>query len=254
MKLNIWQLLNEFQGETFPLYHYTSVDALTNGIIRDKELCLWATHNAYLNDPHELNYGESLLKMILKGLQVESLGLNSDDIQKYFDKLKEDTYITSFSTVGNNLPMWNMYGQNGRGVVLKFDMFNAVKGDCAVLKCHYRRDLSKLPMLITNIRATDKQAAFVATLPFMLKDDCYTYEEEYRLVGFFSACPTYYRVRNGVVIPYKEVSLPKDFLTEVIVGPTANQEMVKKSVERYLMDNGLGNVRVSISQIPYRII
>ena len=47
------------------VYHYTSLDAL-RGIL-GKELCLWATHYAYLNDPSEQIWAEgNILKAINK--------------------------------------------------------------------------------------------------------------------------------------------------------------------------------------------
>ena len=50
-------------------YHYTSLDAIINGIIvqnpkPQEEICLWATHSLYMNDPSEFSMGVSLIDSI----------------------------------------------------------------------------------------------------------------------------------------------------------------------------------------------
>jgi hypothetical protein len=48
------------------IYHYTSLDALFNGILvpnpqQHKEICLWATHSNYLNDKSEIEFSSELI-------------------------------------------------------------------------------------------------------------------------------------------------------------------------------------------------
>ena len=56
------------------LYHYTTVEALINGIVctspqNGEELCLRATHNQYMNDPTEFEKGMRLLDEMCKKIR-----------------------------------------------------------------------------------------------------------------------------------------------------------------------------------------
>jgi len=87
------------------IYHYTSIDALVNGIIHsDKEICLWATHCEYLNDPNDTYIGKMLL------LENEDIKCIITDIFPEKNILTT-SYIISFSETEDCLPMWNMYAK-----------------------------------------------------------------------------------------------------------------------------------------------
>lgn len=54
------------------LYHYTTIEALYNGILRkdaetDEEICLRSTSALYLNDPEEIKIGLSFIEKLLYG-------------------------------------------------------------------------------------------------------------------------------------------------------------------------------------------
>lgn len=113
------------------LFHFTNIEALTNII---KTNTLWATHCQYLNDLMELKDFERLLNDLLK--------VESEKFQQYinvffetiyialFEKLREKTYIISFTKNNDSIPMWRDYGK--KGVVLEFDasiMIETIKVD-----------------------------------------------------------------------------------------------------------------------------
>ena len=59
-----------FSSDAEYLYHYTSIEALINGIVVKnpnvgEEICLRATHNRYMNDPTEFEKGITLLNNLL---------------------------------------------------------------------------------------------------------------------------------------------------------------------------------------------
>lgn len=118
------------------LYHYTSVDALFGGIIvknnpePGKEICLWATNCHYMNDPEELSIGIQLANKVLD--------FSFDESNENAKWLKDKTYITSFSSAVDCLPMWGMYGQKGHGLALGFDT-DIIKASFSdlLLKCIY---------------------------------------------------------------------------------------------------------------------
>lgn len=118
------------------LYHYTTIEALYNGILRkeakvDEEICLRSTSALYLNDPEEIKIGLSFIEKLLYG---NSGGKILDKQSDVMDACSE-YFITSFSQDGDNLPMWNMYAANAAGIALRFDK-EIIKDDYW-LKCIY---------------------------------------------------------------------------------------------------------------------
>ena len=61
------------------------------------------------------------------------------------------------------------------------------------------------------------------------------------------------RVKNGILIPYKEIQLPVACLTSVIVGPTNNSRLQCEAMKT-LLKKAKVNIKVISSSVPYRII
>ena len=58
------------------LYHYTSIEALLNGIIvnnpsEGKEICLWASNCEYMNDPDEVKTGRRFAEMVAAANEID---------------------------------------------------------------------------------------------------------------------------------------------------------------------------------------
>lgn len=62
------------------------------------------------------------------------------------------------------------------------------------------------------------------------------------------------RVRNGMLIPYKEISIPIDCITKIIVGPTLYPQLQSEALNVLLREVGIEKDMVAISDIPYRQI
>ena len=127
------------------VYHYTSADAFvsmvnTGGGIHG-ELTFWASSVYYMNDTSEMSvlYGELIKIMpkieeelnlsdnLLSGIQSTSLLNNRLTIggvvkDFFFLCFFRNVYVISFSDQRDTLPMWSMYGKNGNGLCLVFDM------------------------------------------------------------------------------------------------------------------------------------
>ena len=96
-----------------PLYHYTSLDALVNGLIRqtnenESVVCFRATHCNYLNDPMELAIGQFFTSDFLARMFPQKTK------KEWFQDLRQrynDIYSISFSLKKDSLPMWNMYAK-----------------------------------------------------------------------------------------------------------------------------------------------
>ena len=122
------------------LYHYTTIEALVNGIIapsprNGEEICIRATHNQYMNDPSEFRWGVSLLEKIFA--ELEKNGVDIQSIKDLFEGYKKNFYFLCFSEQADSLPMWNMYGGNGHGVALKFGKFQQTEQNEWLVKCEY---------------------------------------------------------------------------------------------------------------------
>ena len=128
------------------LYHYTTGAGLL-GMLKDYDaeknpnLTIWATHYAYMNDPTEFEFGIEICLPLIKEIEEED-GVPEDEkiypilngtkeLPKYWGILEFKHWeyqgvlnpcMISFSQAKDSLHMWNMYGQNGNGLALCFDM------------------------------------------------------------------------------------------------------------------------------------
>jgi len=66
-----------------------------------------------------------------------------------------------------------------------------------------------------------------------------------------------FREGASTIVPYVEIDLAMKAtdpipVTEIVVGPTPNQELSRKSIEKLLERNGIQACHVTLSEIPYR--
>ncbi|RHU25218.1 DUF2971 domain-containing protein [Parabacteroides sp. TM07-1AC] len=122
------------------VFHYTNAGTLAsmlNNTSKEKILMtFWASHISYMNDPEEIEYGVGKMWEVLPDVEKElsiPIGQRITELdRKELDELIWDRnieensltnmYSVSFSKSFDSLPMWNMYGQNGSGVCLGFDL------------------------------------------------------------------------------------------------------------------------------------
>lgn len=248
------------------LYHYTSIDALFGGIIvknnpePGKEICLWATNCRYMNDPEELSIGIQFANKVLD--------FSFDESNENAKWLKDKTYITSFSSAVDCLPMWGMYGQKGHGLALGFDT-DIIKASFSdlLLKCIYVNqedntqfinEQSGLDVFKSLWRQDDGSEKYFNNFFFFYmilwicgKHSAYEYEQEVRCF-LTSSQPIKYRLKNNLIVPYIELYLPKSVLKEIWIGPTNDMERATKSLRTYLDHMGFNEVEIKQSKVPYR--
>jgi len=278
--------------ESKTIYQYTNIEALFNGIIvkepkADEEICLWASHCMYLNDPTEMKIGQEYFGEISNLFFTEKDETDSDGDLECF--------ITSFSTTQDSLPMWSMYGKNGAGVALGFDrdLIRRDSEDAPLCRCVYLDE--EIKDKITSIgerfeeekKETDNkdqsenQKALSALLllailfiaftskkimkellehitPYLLfiicaKHPAYRYENEVRLLVLSDKnSDIKYRYQNNLIIPYVENFFPKKALKEIWIGPTNDMDRTEKSLRSYLDSKGFADVEIHRSIAPYR--
>lgn len=260
---------NELENQKL-LYHYTDIEALLNGIIvpnpdPEEEICLRATRCTHLNDKEEIESGLKIIEEVLTDKQTYL----SDGIRQYLSQ----SCSLSFCKSEDSLPMWGMYGKNGAGVMLAFDTtvlrrrFYYRLLPCIYANSNYDNDI------INGLRELDFGGNFEslsttqqAYLTFMLsavfvsirKNAAFSFEDEARIIGlgnkYFEEInyPIQYRVSKLGLTPYVNVYLPKCALKEVWLGPTNDIELAKATTEEFLQSRGFYDVKVKISQVPYR--
>lgn len=251
------------------LYHYTDTNALLNGIITDKQndderICLWATDWSCLNDKAERETGLEYFRMILNG--------NEPVIKLHEDNTKNNKIIC-FSTRKDYLPMWSMYGKNGSGVMLEFDLKKLENNygyrllPCAYVDTNFDKKLREkirnceLGASIENLNINIRQLVLlrIAVCYVCVRKNCnFNYENEVRLYGFGNKIfgdnerEEFHRTNNGFKIPYSKIYFSKDILKKVWLGPNQDMDLSMESLRRFLDSKGLENVEVKTSNIPYR--
>lgn len=289
------------------LYHYTTVDALigmtANMSESDRDLTMWATDIICMNDPKERKIGVDLINSHLEEIgdalnmpnecRATLLSNNDESFKKALingingiDQFNYNVYVTSFSQSEDSLPMWSMYGKNGNGISLGFDLESIHKnykgGDFFFGKIIY----DNIPQTdINQILKASYQLAYKKTLGFMeqlrtklakeyfdkvlslttyhyynlivsslIKHHSYEYENEYR-VCCIKNTPMKFRSSNGFIVPYIEYKLPIDFLKKIIIGPTLDYERIVYPLSKLLRSKGIDMSKIEIekSKIPYRI-
>lgn len=278
MKNNM--IVNPFDVENARYYHYSSLEALVGGIIlpeplppmenppynpsipQAQQVCLWASDSRYMNDKDECRFG---LKV------VGSLQSKFPDLDFSLSNHHVSTAFISFSQTLDSLPMWNMYGRNGSGVML---VFNSLSGAFAYnrgrriiptrVQCEYCKtkqynnssyinSIVDRFTLLYKAKLLDVQDIFTNTLQEIIaaiKREEYKYENETRLV--FLNMNYKYRVSNNIIVPYIPVYFHKLQLCEIWIGPTQDQDRSAQSLRMFLDSRGFEHVIIKKSEIPYR--
>lgn len=246
-------------------YHYTTVDALCNGIIipnsqGEQEFCLRATRCDFMNDPNEVKFGVKFLCKHFEQLAIRknpniSPATDFSDYEKYMYEQWKIRYLLSLSANGDSLPMWNAYANQATGVAIELKRFGSLSDKDFVLRCFYDDVELKKVLSSNNTNHNPHGPAIqrIATMhaPLMLKHPAYKYEEEIRLIGLFNDKPTKVRYKNGVSIPYKEIFFKKEQILSITIGPAADSFKVKKLLKAFLEEKGL-EIPIKVSNIPYR--
>jgi hypothetical protein len=88
------------------------------------------------------------------------------------------------------------------------------------------------------------------------KNENFKFENEIRCFYANHDCKkeVNFKTKNGVIIPYIEVEIPKEALKEIIIGPTNKQDLAIQSVLHFLSINGYDwkKISVKMSKVPYR--
>ena len=258
----------------------------------DKEtnpnLTMWATNVLFMNDASEYQFGQRVCKDLVMYYEAEEhiedgFGYAYNDLDK-FTKQDEQSYpcVVSLSTQPDNAAMWSMYSNSGKGMAIIFNQENLSRIENVFLEeswyCQTADDLLSNARIRSRIAHIYKHSLemphsggvpnnvdpksfydIIHALSFQLevstkiKHASFKYEAEKRLIKLGVDTPLF-RVKKGVIVPYKKILIPISAVKGFIIGPTANFEYMHKSLNLYLSSKGLNNLinKVTRSTVPYR--
>ena len=234
--------------------HYTALSNLGSILTRDG-IKFWATRYGFLDDRLEFIWANQVIIPKLRSI-AETYG-------EIFDpKHSLHPYIVSFTDLEDDLTMWRLFGNNGKGVCLSLDMneIDIRKGAVAHMTVVYADESNIMDRIECAHRiyqkdyANESVAEEYREIAAFIKHDNYEVENEYRLVKFVAEgfTMTYnpakkdlckrkdfkelsdeikFRQRGDMLIPYIEITLPCKALKRITIGNDCDYEQAKAAIE-----------------------
>ena len=248
------------------IYHYTDLNALIS-ILGKNYITLRATNCLYLNDSNEIIEGIESIK------RVDNTNISDSAFRSY--------YLTSFSQQSDCLSMWGMYAANGSGCAIGFDLNIISRSYNGFIRCTYGKEQidDNLRNLLNLIRngvctffptngepATTKKNEgkaledmitnqYIATC-LGSKNENYNFEDEIRcfIGNHDKKKEIHFKVKNGIIIPFLNIEIPKEALKCIVIGPTNKSQLTMQSIMHMLSINEYDWRHISLitSKVPYR--
>lgn len=225
------------------------------------------------------------LYQVIVGVKPNRTSLFLDEAKNRPVRCEVDTYITSFSTTHDLLSMWNYYSKGNMydGINLGFDsntlkrsFVNDVPSNGMYIQiCPVIYDEEKQIKLIEDFllelkdkykNSQDDQylryviAYKLSEWKMLFKSSHFEHEKEVRIIirigkKFPDAMSVKYRNNLGYIIPYIELEINKNSLTQVTFGPLLgdeNQKTVQKEIMKDMLNKNNYDVNIEFSNIPIR--
>lgn len=194
-----------------------------------------------------------------------------------------DRYVCSFSKNKDSLSMWNYYSKGSRyegfnigfySNVLKstletfFDSIEAVSYIFPVVydKSEQKKVIEKMLLKLKELYQKDRESQIryiisnrLLDWSLIFKKECFKHEEEVRIIVHLAKretkIPVLYRMNAGYLVPYIELTIDKDCVSDVIFGPLLMDDK-QKSHQVNVMEELLAakeySAIVDYSKIPIR--
>ena len=248
------------------VYHYTDLNALIS-ILGKNCITLRATNCLYLNDSNEIIEGIESIK------RIDNTNINDSAFRSY--------YLTSFSQQPDCLSMWGMYAANGSGCAIGLDLDIISKSYGSFIRCTYGKEaidnqlrnflnlirngvISSFPTnggSVTFKKNSGKDLEVMITNQYIAtclgsKNENYRFEDEIRcfIGNHDNKKEVHFKVKNGIVVPYLNVEIPKEAQKCIVIGPTNKSELTMQSITHMLLINEYDwhHVNLKTSKVPYR--
>ena len=289
-----------YNGEIF---HYTSLKNINSILLENEDIVLYASRFDCLNDTTEGKIVGQRYKSVCDKLKTENL-ISEEMYELFYNvppsrnetfiilkdgkvkpvRCEYGTYITSFSTGHDLLPMWNYYSKGNMyegfniGLSAK-DVVSSLKskfpdGSVSVSVCPviYRKELQEEMIRKFLLELNDKYEKGYETSvraivsmkqtswQMIFKNECFAHEKEVRIIvkvadKFKDAFKVNYRTATGYIVPYIKLHIEKSAATSITLGPIQSDadqtEVQTKVLHEMLSAHGFSIVE-RCSSIPIR--
>lgn len=265
------------------LYHYTNRTGLV-GISTDRTL--WATDIRFLDDTSEVRYSRELLRDRAVHLQLELDAEYGGHVSGLAARILADaltiptTYVASLCEDGDNLTLWQSYGDRGHGFALGFGrlrLYEAAQAfgynllpimyDPVEQAAHCDQAIREAAEVVggwgrdSNAPSAPLQALLLGyaftIVTWVIKNPAFRDQREWRLerMDLPRQAPRTIRTRSGIAgeTPFEDVRLDVSGafpLEEVVLGPLADCD--ETEMRGLLDERGLHDVTVRKSTVPLR--
>lgn len=274
------------------IYHYTSATALFSILEsgnKKETFTLRLSRVDYMNDIYD---GKDVFNFIFNEYISNEKTNLSNNFKQYIINLVESldegqfldassrqvSYISSLTIDGDSLPMWRNYTNNGGGYNIAFNpaelwSYCTKTRDMALIPVVYEYEVMMLildaifsvfSLMLENDQENATRLKIILFRYMMLaklsfKHPSFSHEQEIRLIKFEPRMiginqKEKYAIANGIMRPFIEVEIPKDFFLGVTVGPLLEADAAKRTVENAINAYGGwgGSCKVDISAAPIR--
>lgn len=247
------------------LYHYTPLQTLTY-------LQNWNGENE--NDNHVFFFSASGVDSLNDTTEYLSYIQNKDVVHKGLHSFAGygTPFVISLSETKENISMWNMYGDNGKGVCLEFDTqhllnhfkidddYNNTDQNISIRKCHYKKTDKFRALEQEFHKSANPQEPWNTQLfhqyaieAIALKSKAFKYEKEWRIIKFSEQFKT--RPSGVGITPFINITIPMRCLKRIIVGPKAtaqSERLTDAWAYQYNHNFMTGEIEVVKSRLPFQ--
>lgn len=246
-------------GDKGYIYHYCPLEAFKS-IIEKPEL--WLSSATYSNDRQELRVAKEIATNMRSNKSINTPPEHS-------------IYIVCFSKKADLLSQWRGYGNDGIGVSIGFDP-SVLKKEKKLEEtnppyigskyngfyCMVNYDTESVADLVEKSSRKNNLAMediLINAEMCCYKNKSFEEESEVRIVyipdnkgntDISLECESIeFKISNRRIVPYIKMSIPKESIKEIILGPKNN--MTENDMYLFLRKNGYNDVEVIKSSIPY---
>lgn len=215
----------------------------------------------------------------IAGVDKNEHSFLNDELERSIYNQETAPYVLSFSHEIDDLPMFRMYSNDASGICVIFS-YGKLKNTLRLYDVCYDSKLSNERYTAYNMLKTaypqylqclreqelDRNQKFDLMLerivsytsiiaPYIKRAD-YSYEREMRYMEQKSPKDgVKFRMnKNGNIIPYKNVTVPLNAISQLIIGPCADFESTKYAIELEFRSKGIKKIPDIIpSNTKYRI-
>ncbi|HAU4875881.1 TPA: DUF2971 domain-containing protein [Aeromonas hydrophila] len=265
------------------IYHYTSADGL-RGILSNKGACLRMTDSRFLNDKEEITHGSQLVKKLIdkydNNPEATLPGIPSD--AEFMSALlgsiaDRSFYSTSFSSETEQLSQWLSYCPQQGGYAIGFDKqqlrkyLHEEKNEIHFSPVNYVNDLNDLVKQINHIKynyssinvsnRVSRDMSMYSLVPQIERTLATSkqshFESENEVRAYLVKPPgeknndLQFFTKGSVLVPYNPLNIPKEIVTQIIVGPMQHQELAMTALNEFRRVNKY-DFEIIKSSIPFR--